>query len=81
MSHYSAGGRIFSDWQCECGENFSTNSAADVEAVECPGCGRSLELAPIRAELERVRLDFQKEKESAIVKGECVTGRDTEEAT
>lgn len=62
MSHHvSAGDRIFSDWSCECGHEFSTNRHADVDVVRCPRCRHAYSMEPIKAELDRARRDARED--------------------
>lgn len=63
MSHHvSAGDRIFSDWSCECGHQFSTKRWAEVKVVRCPECGHAYDMEPIKAELERARREAIEEE-------------------
>lgn len=65
MSHHvRAGARIFSDWRCCCGHEYSTNRHADVGEVRCPQCGHANDMEPIKAEFERARRDALRDEEA-----------------
>lgn len=66
------GDKIFVDWVCVCGFEFSASHDGGVKQVLCPDCGRWIDATPVRDELERVK---QRNKE--VIRREARTGTDT----